>query len=137
LIVPAVLLGFGVPGLREVLLVALVALSLYGRSGAGLLRSTRYGRLLQPWLGLVQAGPRVAAAVRPSRTAARTAGMAPPPPTGRRVWRRGRGFWLLVVVGTVAAAAWVATRAEILNTRRASHPAVRTEISRPPTETDR
>ncbi len=49
-----VVLGFLIPGLREVVLVAIVALVLYGRGGHRLLMATKYGRSAAPWLRLVR-----------------------------------------------------------------------------------
>lgn len=89
-----IVLGFGIPGLREIVLVALVALALYGRTGSRLLMTTRHGRMLSPWLNLARA--RVAEP--PKRTPAR------PNRAG------GRLFWALALTASVAVAAWVATR---------------------------
>jgi hypothetical protein len=100
---PAVIvLAFLIPGPREVVLIALVFLALYGRSGARLLMMTRYGRSVQPWLRLVGLG----AKARPK--ASRPAAVA------ARPWRRGRWFWAFTLVAAAAAAAWVATRMAIL-----------------------
>ncbi len=44
--------AFMIPGLREVVLVAIVATALYGRSGTRLLMATRYGRSLSPWFAV-------------------------------------------------------------------------------------
>jgi hypothetical protein len=97
------LVAFGIPGLREVVLVALVALALYGRSGTRLLMATRYGRSLHPWLRLAGLAPRPQARPSPAtRTAAATG-------TGTRR-QHGRWFWALVLTASAAVAAWVATR---------------------------
>ena len=87
----------GLPGLREILVVAVVTLLLYGRSG--LLMHRRF-QALRPWLG-------------PARR-------EPPKPTPSR---RGRGvgvvpgdrlFWAMALTAAAAAAAWIATRMTIL-----------------------
>jgi hypothetical protein len=100
-------LAFGIPGLREIALIALVVLALYGRNGARLLMATPYGRTLQPWLRLVGAGSR-AAAGRPATAAA----SAPRRPF---LLRRGRWFWAFTLVIAAMAAAWVATRMVVLS----------------------
>lgn len=102
------MLGFLIPGPKEIILVALVALALYGRGGSRLLMSTRYGRMLSPWV-------RMAETARPKRgSSGRTnePGLAskPEPPTTRP---KGRFFWALALMAAAAVAAWVATRVVI------------------------
>ena len=94
-------LAFGIPGLREVVLVAIVAAALYGRSGSRLLMATRYGRSLSPWLRLIGVG--APARARASTTATTTASPTPRP-------RRGKVFWAFTLTALAALAAWTATR---------------------------
>jgi len=89
----------GLPGLREILVVAVVTLLLYGRSG--LLMHRRF-QALRPWLG-------------PARR------QSPRPPPSRRGVRVGVGvglgdrvFWALALTVAATLAAWVATRMIIL-----------------------
>ncbi len=96
-----VLLGFLVPGLKEILIVAAVALALYGRSGSSLLMATKYGKTLGPWLNLV----RIPEGTRPARVSDK--GRARPAP--KRL-PQGRWFWAMVIMIAAAVAAWVATR---------------------------
>ena len=92
------LLAFLIPGVREVVLVALVALALYGRTGSRLLLRTRYGRLLGPVLARV---PARAPANKPKA----------PKAIPRR---RGRWFWAFALTLAAAVAAWVATQAVVV-----------------------
>jgi hypothetical protein len=95
----------GLPGLREVLLVALVTLVLYGRSG---LQIARRGRGLHPWLSPIR----------------RTSAAAPraKPPTAQGTSRRGdRVFWFLAIVAATGVAAWVVTRTLIVAAPKLSH----------------
>ena len=99
---PAPPFAFGlIPGPREVVLVLLVVLALYGRAGSRLLWSTPYGRLLAPW----------AQVVRGASAAARPGGPAAPSKSPRR----GRLFWVLTLTAAAAALAWIATRIAIHN----------------------
>ena len=93
------LLGFGIPGTREVVLVALVALALYGRAGSQILLSTRHAKVLPWWVRLIR--PSTAHSRRRAATA------EPPPKPG--VLPRGRLFWALALAFAAAVAAWVAT----------------------------
>lgn len=107
-----VVLGFLIPGLREVVLVVIVALALYGRGGHRLLMATKYGRSVAPWLRLVRI---------PERSRARFGGRGRPAsperePKGVAAWwllRRGRWFWALALTFAAGMAAWVATRVVI------------------------
>jgi hypothetical protein len=101
------LLGFIVPGLKEIVLIALVALALYGRGGSRLLRATRYGRAVEPWLDLVRVPPRPQ---DPRR--GRSPSQKPPAPEPRRP---SRWFWALALTAAAAVAAWVVTRAVVLS----------------------
>ena len=102
-----VVLGFLIPGLKEILLVTAVALALYGRSGSRLLMTTKYGKTLGPWLNLV----RIPEGTRPQQRAASrgqvqgTAPVLPPKRPGQ-----GRWFWAMVITIAAGVAAWVATR---------------------------
>lgn len=96
------MLAFGIPGLREVVLVGLVALALYGRGGSKLLMATRHGRTLQPWLKAAGIVPRPGAGP----------GVSSKPPSRRRP---GRLFWALTLTAAAAVAAWVATRMVVMN----------------------
>ncbi|MFO0951049.1 MAG: hypothetical protein U0835_07845 [Isosphaeraceae bacterium] len=94
-------LGFLIPGPREILLVLVVVMALYGRVGSRLLLATPYGRRIAPLLRLVQ-GPLQAARAESARAhASRPAA---------RTRRRGPLFWALTLAGLAALAAWVATR---------------------------
>jgi hypothetical protein len=106
---PPILLGFLIPGLKELILVALVALALYGRTGSRLLRATPYGRSIEPWLGLIRTGVSARSGTRSQQS-----------PTKKR--RRGRWFWVAAAMAAVAAAAWVATRIAIHGASRGSLP---------------
>ena len=98
---PTVLLGFLIPGLKEILIVAAVALALYGRSGSSLLMATKYGKTLGPWLNLV----RIPEGTRPGRVSVK----GPETPAPKRL-PQGRWFWAMVITIAAAVAAWVATR---------------------------
>lgn len=100
-------LAFGIPGLREVVLIALVALALYGRGGSRLLMATRYGRSLQPWMRIAGLAPRGPGAA-PSPSGRKTATQA----VSRR---HGRLFWALTLLAAVALAGLLATRIVVLN----------------------
>jgi hypothetical protein len=93
-----VILAFlGPPGVRELLIIAVVAFILYGRSGVvRSVRHTRYGRILSPFLNAAQS----ARAPSPAPAAAKTK---------RRRWA-DRWFWLLAAMAITAVTAWVVTR---------------------------
>ena len=85
-------------GFRELVLIAMVALALYGRSGV--LKGDRAQTVL-PWLSPVRRG----------RTPAR-----PAPPSrvfGAWLARKGRLFWALTFIAAAAVVAWVVTRTMI------------------------
>jgi len=89
----------GLPGLREILVVAVVTLLLYGRSG---LMMHRQFQVLRPWLSPARREPS-----RPRPTTTRR-GVGARPGPGDRV------FWALVFTAAAAVAAWIATRMIIL-----------------------
>jgi len=95
--------ALGIPGIKPLLIVAAVALVLYGRTGHRLLGMTRYGRVLQPLLNHV-----------PRRSWQRL--LLPEDPLQRR-----RLYWALVITLTIALAALLATRVAIHNSVGASH----------------
>ncbi|MDR3632366.1 MAG: hypothetical protein P4L84_00940 [Isosphaeraceae bacterium] len=90
-------------GLREIVIVGMVALALYGRTG---LRHTHHARTVWSWML-----PR-----RPSRPAPR-----PPRTEPRSFWALAnwasseRLFWALALVAAVAVAAWIITRTLIVS----------------------
>jgi len=84
-------------GFRELVLIALVFLALYGRSGV--LKSDRAQAVL-PWLSPVRRGAK-RATPRP-RPRARVAGAF--------LTRNGRLFWFLTILAATAVAAWIVTR---------------------------
>jgi hypothetical protein len=89
----------GLPGLREILVVAVVTLLLYGRSG---LMMHRRFQVLRPWLSPARRGPS-----RPKPTPARR-GVGTKPGPGDRI------FWALAITAAAAVAAWITTRMIIL-----------------------
>ena len=104
------MLAFGIPGLKELVLVGLVALALYGRGGSRLLMATRHGRALQPWLTAAGIVPRPGQGT----TSPASASAAPAPVSAPR---RGYGrlFWVLTISAAAAVAAWVATRMVVMS----------------------
>jgi hypothetical protein len=101
--VRAWLWGFlGLPGLREIILLTVVVLVLYGRSG---LQVARRGGGLPWWLSPVRRVP--ASAVRAHR-------QAQSPPATAVSWRRDRLFWFLALIAATAVGAWIVTRTWIV-----------------------
>jgi len=94
---------FGPPGIRELLVVAVVTLVLYGRSGVQTgLKRTRYGRVLAPFF-------------RPTP-------QRPVPAQSKKRSRWGdRWFLLLTITAAAAAAAWVVTRMMIASSNGTLH----------------
>ena len=91
----------GIPGLREILVVAVVTLLLYGRSG--LLMHRRF-QAIRPWLSPARREP-----PRPRPTPSRqVSGVNVNLNPGDRV------FWALALTAAAAVAAWIATRMIIL-----------------------
>ena len=87
----------GLPGLREILVVAVVTLLLYGRSG---LSMHRRFQAIRPWLSPARREP---ARPTPARRVA-----------GANTGLGDRVFWVLALTAAAAVAAWVATRTIIL-----------------------
>jgi hypothetical protein len=89
-------------GLKELVLIGLAVLVLYGRSGVS---SNRYVRVIRPWLSPVRRpgyGPRRGPGATPDADEAGSNG---------RGWLRGdRLFWFLTILAAAAVAAWVVTR---------------------------
>jgi hypothetical protein len=96
---------WGIPGVREIVLVALVTLVLYGRTG---LQVARRRGGLPGWLM-----PVVRRTSPPGRP-----GPAPAPPATAlgmaAARRRDRLFWFLAIVAAAAVAAWIVTRTLIV-----------------------
>jgi len=115
MLVPGELLAFITLGLKELIMIGLVALALYGRSGSRLIRSTRYGRTIDPWLNLVRVRPRAQPNPRRGQSP------APPPAPPASLWRQGRVFWALALTAAAAVAAWIATRVVVLSGSGTSH----------------
>ena len=103
----------GLPGLREVVLVALVPLRLYGRSGLQMARRGR-GLGLHPWLSPVR---RTSSAATRAEARAHASSSAGPGSS-----RRGdRVFWFLAISAATAVAAWIITRTLIIGAPGVSH----------------
>jgi len=102
----------GIPGLREIALLALVTLVLYGRSG---LQVVRRGRGLPPWLLPVRRTAPSAASRARSRPDAPTTATSETSRWGDRY------FWFLAIIAATAVAAWVVTRTLIVGAPRPSH----------------
>ena len=116
-LVPLPLLAFGlIPGPREILLIMLVALVLYGRSGVRVLQTDRSGRPVSPWVRLLRRlfSPvpahsrrrKAEQAAAAARSKARSTAIEEPVPSSH-----GRFFWALALIAAVAVASWIATRA--------------------------
>ena len=101
-------------GLRELFIIGVVVLVLYGRSGV---LKSRQARTILPWISPIRrpaggkrpggtgAGPSPAAP-RPSATAARPVQEVP----GAFLLRGGRLVWILTFLAATAMAAWIITR---------------------------
>jgi hypothetical protein len=90
-------------GLRELAIVALVLLVLYGRTGAVVMRSKSFERI-RPWLSPVRREPRRARASAFNHSAGPSPAKWPLRLDGNRL------FWVLTILAAVAVAAWIATR---------------------------
>ncbi len=91
-------------GFRELVLIAMVFLALYGRSGV--LKSERAQTVL-PWISPVRRGPR-------RRTPPSPAAAVRKRVLGASMTRGGRLFWFLTILAATAVAAWVVTRTLIV-----------------------
>jgi hypothetical protein len=101
-----------IPGLKEIALLAVVVLVLYGRSG---LQVARRGGGLPPWLSPVRRTAASAARAR-AQAEARTQTQKG---VGAESPRRGdRLFWFLAIVAATAVGAWVVTRTFIVSAPR-------------------
>ncbi len=90
-------------GLRELAIVALVLLVLYGRTGAVVMRSKSFERI-RPWLSPVRRVPARAPTQESARSEGRSQAKWPLRLDGNRL------FWVLTILAAVAVAAWIATR---------------------------
>lgn len=97
-------------GIRELFIVAVVALALYGRSGV--LKSERF-QSIWPWVAPIR---RPTAAARRSRSNSTAAAHPDPDPEPRRgrvprfVLQGNRLYWFLTILAATAVAAWIVTR---------------------------
>jgi len=93
-------------GLREVLLIGMMVLVLYGRSGV--LKGQRAQRVL-PWLSPVRRGGGHPSHASGARAAAGSAG-AQSRISGGFLTRGNRLYWCLTIIAATAVAAWIITR---------------------------
>jgi hypothetical protein len=97
-------------GIRELFIVAVVALALYGRSGV--LKSERF-QSIWPWVAPVRRPTTAARRGRPNSAAAVHANPNPEPRRGRVprfVLQGNRLYWFLTILAATAVAAWIVTR---------------------------
>ncbi len=83
-------------GIRELVLIAMIAAALYGRSGV--LKSDR-ARTVLPWISPVRRTPRRKRAPRPETRI-----------VGASFTKGGRLFWGLTLIAAAAVVAWIVTR---------------------------
>jgi hypothetical protein len=83
-------------GFRELVLIAMVVVALYGRSGV--LKSDR-ARSVMPWISPVRRHPRRAPAAKPGRRI-----------FGASLTRGSRLFWGLTLIAAAGITAWIVTR---------------------------
>ena len=95
-------------GLKELVLVAMVVVALYGRSGVV---KSRQVQTILPWLS-----PRRRTASQPERARSGQT-VSPEKPTRARPFllRGNRLYWFLTILAATAVAALIITRAMILN----------------------
>jgi len=91
-------------GLRELLLIGMVVLVLYGRSGV---LQTRQARTILPWISPVRRN----SPGRASATTARGRSRIP----GAFLVRGGRWYWLLTILAATAVAALIIGRTLIMS----------------------
>lgn len=87
-------------GIRELVLIVMVALALYGRSGV---LKTERARTVLPWISPVRRGPRRRSPPSPVAAVRRRV-------LGASLTRGGRFFWFLTILAATAVAAWIVTR---------------------------
>jgi hypothetical protein len=102
-------------GLRELVLIALVALALYGRSGVV---KSRQVQTLLPWLSPRRRARRPAEQARTSPTGASKKS----PIAARLVLRGNRLFWFLTILAATAVAASIIARAMIVGAAKTTLP---------------
>lgn len=91
-------------GPRSIMVIVMVVLALYGRSGV---LQTRQARAILPWL---------APSRRPHGPAASATAPKPNPGPAARIGLRGdRTFWFLTILAASALAAWIVTRTIIVS----------------------
>src|SRR3954471_9718129 len=98
-------------GIRELFIVAVVALALYGRSGV--LKSERF-QSIWPWVAPVRRPPSSARHRRPDPATAADVS----PRRGRMprfVLEGNRLYWALTILAATAVAAWIVTRTLIVS----------------------
>jgi hypothetical protein len=100
-------------GLKELVLLALVVLALYGRSGVV---KSRQFQTIWPWIAPVRRSPRRPAGLRAAAAAqAADASSTPARGSSRRLrLEENRVFWFLTIVAATGVAAWIVTRLLIL-----------------------
>jgi hypothetical protein len=98
-------------GLRELAILAVVVLVLYGRSG---LLKSRQAQTILPWLSPLRrtrpsAASRDGAASRGARSSTASALSRPPGRAKYFLLRGNRLFWFLTILTATAVAAWIIT----------------------------
>ena len=94
-------------GLRELVLVAMVAFALYGRSGV---LKSRQAQTILPWIS-----PRRRTAMPTDRSRSKPAATSEKPRRSKPFLLRGnRLYWFLTILAATAVAALILTRAMIL-----------------------
>lgn len=110
-------------GLKELVLLAMVVLALYGRSGV--LKSRQF-RTIWPWISPVRRPVARTARSRgavSSQTAAGAADISSKPRKWRFLLEGNRLFWFFTILAATAVAAWVITKTLIVSgAGAASHP---------------
>jgi hypothetical protein len=91
-------------GLRELLLIGMVVLVLYGRSGV---LKGRQAQTILPWLSPVR---RTSSRRAPPGTSSAAAPKTTSRITGAFLVRGNRLYWFLTILAATAVAAWIITR---------------------------
>jgi len=106
-------------GLKELVLLALVVLVLYGRTGV--LKSQQF-RTIWPWISPVRrpvarsvSARSLASARHLFGAAGESSGSSGRSKTARFVLEGNRLFWFLTILAATAVAAWIVTKAVILS----------------------